>query len=206
METIESQYFDRSLKSFYFWIEENYPPKIALKILKAWMFMCINQGRNERRDGTTVSAHLEGTAKFLYSWGFDYKFIMAALLHDIIEDCPLITLDHIKKISDKDVSNMVDFMSKNITRSHHSYENKVNRWLKTRPHFIFIRLADQFYNIINFTGYRNTDSLRENCYEIIDTLDKADIIIQNRAELQNNYRLIKDLKTLRKMALSHLLD
>ncbi|MFA6995216.1 MAG: hypothetical protein WC249_02270 [Patescibacteria group bacterium] len=64
MKTIESQYIDKSQKSFYFWIRENYPSEIASKILEAWLFMMIYQGRVERRDGTSVSAHLEGTATF----------------------------------------------------------------------------------------------------------------------------------------------
>ncbi|MFA6995215.1 MAG: hypothetical protein WC249_02265 [Patescibacteria group bacterium] len=97
-------------------------------------------------------------------------------------------------------------MSKNMVRYNYTYKSKVNRWLKTRPYFIFIRLADQFYNILNFGGYRNLDSLKENCYEIINTLDQAEGIIKTRVELQSNGLLIDDLKTLRIMALSHLTD
>lgn len=206
MKTIESQYLDRSRESFYFWIKKNYSPKIAVKIQKVWIFMLIYQGRTQRRDGTAVSAHLEGTAKFLHVWGFNYKFIMAALLHDIIEDVPSITIDHLKKTFGKEVSDMVNFMSRNMVKYNYTYESKINRWLKIRPNFIFIRLADQFYNILNFEGYKNNNSLQKNCYEIIDMLDRADVIIQNRIELQNNCRLIDDLKTLRIMALSHLSD
>lgn len=199
--------FDRDRAKFCVWVNHSsHEPEFASQIKDAWLFVRYYQDSALRRDGNSVMSHLEAVAKRVHFWRFDFKFVIAALLHDILEDCSEVTLEDIKKRFGCSVADMVDFMSKNILGNSPNYDHKVSVYLKDHPHFIFLRLADNLHNIINYQSSRSPESLQRNCQKIIELLEIAAQFIKIKPKLQKNRRLLKDLETLKEMALDHLTD
>ncbi len=204
VSNIEASCFEQSKDNFHAWVKKNFSGKNAQNILTAWIFVIKQEPFSKRRDGTLVLSHAEAVAKYLYKWGFDSSYVVAALLHDMVEDAPNVDLALIRKHFGKRVEDMVDFMSKNVLDYDLDYFHKVERFLKLKPNYVFLRLADQFHNVLNYQGYRNYDSLLENCNDILFYLQRAQEIIALNVKLQNNKILINDLAILKFLARSHL--
>ena len=175
--------------NFYLWIINHYLPPDRNEILKAWYLVSKYQGHQFRRDNTPVLFHLEMTAQFMWRWDFPAKYIVAALLHDIVEDCK-INLRYIRKEFGTAVARMVSFMSRNKLSGFPDYDSKVKNWLKKEPKLAFLRLADEWHNLLNFEGYRNLESLHDNCREALQIIKAIETLFNDRDSI--NYAVVEN--------------
>lgn len=106
-----------------------------------------------RVSGEAYICHPVAVATILVELGMDSESIMAALLHDVVEDTD-ITLDQIKKKFGEDVAQMVDGVTKMglvplHTREEQQAENVRKMLLATAKdvRVVIIKLADRLHNM-----------------------------------------------------------
>jgi len=79
-----------------------------------------------------------------------YKIVAAALLHDIVEDCPEWNLSRIEKKYDVDVARLIDYVSKRPKKDFNNEEEQLNfyhsRFVTAPFEFFLIKLADRLHN------------------------------------------------------------
>jgi (p)ppGpp synthase/HD superfamily hydrolase len=64
-----------------------------------------------RAEGVPYITHLIAVAELTASWGCDADTIMAALLHDVVEDTPVV-LSEVREVFGEDVAMLVDGATK----------------------------------------------------------------------------------------------
>lgn len=192
---------EKQYKNFCAWVNDVYSGEAKNQILRAWDLVAKHQGYIFRRDNTLYLDHLEMAACYISRWGFGPSYVQGAILHDIVEDCEEISLAFIHKEFGSFVCKMVSYMSRNKLSGYANYAIKIEAWLKKNPYFIFIRLADQYHNVCNYEGYKSSESKKRNCREIIETVERAEIIIMQHNKLQKNQFLQADLLRLKEIAL-----
>lgn len=117
--------------------------------------------RDKLRDGgEEYFSHLRAVAIILidYLYVFErkdlnipaYQIIAAALLHDMVEDCPKWTLDKILRDYGRDVALLLDYVSKrpksqfkNVSEQRKFYHD---RFITAPIEFFLIKLADRLHN------------------------------------------------------------
>lgn len=114
-----------------------------------WRYKLIEKAYNDAKDafrkkkrdsGERYFEHLRAVTLIVmdYLMISDYIIICAALLHDIIEDCPEWTYERVRKEYGEDIAHWVDWMTK-------PYYKK----LQNAPRIFFIiKLADRLHNMI----------------------------------------------------------
>jgi len=181
--------FVTNSSNFYLWIIDHYLPPERNKILKAWYLVIKYQGHQFRRDNTPVLFHLEMVAQFMWRWDFPANYIVGALLHDIVEDCE-INLRYIREEFGSAVARMVSFISRNKLSGFPDYDLKVKNWLKKEPKLAFLRLANEWHNLLNFEGYRNLESLHNNCRETLQIIKAIETLFNDKNFI--NYVIVKN--------------
>lgn len=123
---------------------------------------CVSAHEGQKRcSGEPYSCHPFAVACILASLGMDTESIVAALLHDVVEDTP-VTLDEIAKDFGKNVANLVDGVTKLgkipvSTKEQQQAENvrKMLIAMSEDIRVIIIKLADRLHNL------RTIDALPE---------------------------------------------
>jgi len=107
-----------------------------------------------RETGDRYFEHLRAVALILieYLRVEDYRLIVAALLHDIVEDIPSWTIDRVRVEFDDEVALLVEWITKPSVEEFPSKEerNKVyyNRFRFAPREFFIIKLADRLHNLM----------------------------------------------------------
>ena len=106
-----------------------------------------------RASGKPFIMHPLTVADILADWRFDTPSIVAALLHDVVEDTP-VTLEQIRQTFGGDIAHLVDGLSKigrleGIDRQEREAENFRKLLLAASKDWrvIFIKLADRLHNM-----------------------------------------------------------
>lgn len=121
----------------------------------------------EREDGSRYFEHLRAVALILidYVRVKDYELIIAALLHDIVEDVPSWTVERVREDFGDRVAFLVDYVTK---PSKAEYENKSERErvyhfrFRSAPRaVILLKLADRLHNLMTLASCSKEKRLRK---------------------------------------------
>ncbi|MBR3738296.1 MAG: bifunctional (p)ppGpp synthetase/guanosine-3',5'-bis(diphosphate) 3'-pyrophosphohydrolase, partial [Eubacterium sp.] len=133
-------------------VKEN-PSYDSEKIEKAYSLARDAHKDQRRRSGEPYIMHPVAVAKILFEMGMDNECIIAALLHDVVEDTEY-TLDYIGKNFGNDVALLVDGVTKLgqiplSTREEIQAENirKMFIAMNQDVRVIIIKLADRLHNM-----------------------------------------------------------
>ncbi|HKJ22524.1 MAG TPA: RelA/SpoT family protein, partial [Gammaproteobacteria bacterium] len=128
------------------------PEQIA-EVHQAYLFGARAHQGQQRRSGEPYISHPLAVAKILAELRMDYKSIMAAILHDVIEDTPTAKEQLVKEFG-KEVAQLVDGVSK-LTQI--QFESRLEaqaenfrKMLLAMAHdirVIIIKLADRLHNM-----------------------------------------------------------
>lgn len=123
------------------------------KIHEAYVYAVSEHSGQKRRDGSDYATHAIASAQICVEMGLDEDSVIAALLHDIIEDTEN-TYDNIVKKFGKTVADLVDGVSK-LTRVQYTskeeeqMENmrKMLMAMSRDIRVILIKIADRLHNM-----------------------------------------------------------
>lgn len=123
------------------------------KIDRAYQFARKSHGDQKRRSGVPYILHPVSVAYILVELGMDTDSIVAALLHDVVEDTP-VGLEEIKKMFGAEVANLTDGVTKlgripYSSREEQQAENlrKMLIAMADDIRVIIIKLADRLHNM-----------------------------------------------------------
>ncbi len=134
-------------------LEENSPGADLARIRRAFDFAVTAHEGQKRRDGSPYVTHAIAAAKIAGEMGLDDESIMAALLHDVLEDTDT-THEELEKEFGSDVADIVEGVTK-LTRVQYStleetqMENlrKMLMAMAKDIRVILIKLADRLHNM-----------------------------------------------------------
>jgi (p)ppGpp synthase/HD superfamily hydrolase len=90
--------------------------------------------------------HLDDVVEVMKRFGFSGKYIVAAILHDIIEDCAL-SYNKVKKHFGVEVAEMVYCVTDELGRDREEKKRKTLPKTASNPDAIILKLADRIANI-----------------------------------------------------------
>ncbi|MBI4101398.1 MAG: HD domain-containing protein [Candidatus Nealsonbacteria bacterium] len=108
----------------------------------------------ERDNGGRYFEHLRAVALILidYLRVKNHTLIMAALLHDIVEDIPSWTVERVRAEFGDEVALLVDYLSKPTKKEFSSDKERLavyrNRFQNAPREFFLIKLADRLHNLL----------------------------------------------------------
>jgi len=169
------------------------PDDIAL-VEKAYQFSKKAHDGQFRKSGEPYISHPVAVAKLLAKWHLDAHALMAALLHDVVEDTPA-TKQEVGELFGKPVAELVDGVSKLDriefqTEAHAQAENfrKMLLAMARDVRVILIKLADRLHNM------RTLDSMvAEKRKRIAKETLEIYAPIANRLGLNSVYQELADL-------------
>lgn len=103
--------------------------------------------------------HLKDVTRILEQFGFVNEYIIAGILHDVIEDCN-ISYNKIKTAFGEDVAEMVYAVTDPKGRSRKEKKAKVYDDIRAYPKSIIVKLADRIANMQNSIIQRKKDKLK----------------------------------------------
>ena len=155
-------------------LEDYLPPERSAKVEEAYLYSKNAHSGQTRASGKPYIQHPVAVADILADWHADTPSLVAALLHDVVEDTA-ITLDQIQKHFGKDISGMVDGLSK-IERLH-----AINRDIREAESFrklllaaasdwrvVFIKLADRLHNMRTLSSISGPEKRRRIARETLE--------------------------------------
>ena len=169
------------------------PDDVAL-VEKAYQFSKSAHAGQFRKSGEPYISHPVAVAKLLAKWHLDAQALMAALLHDVVEDTPA-TKQQVSEQFGKPVAELVDGVSKLDriefqTEAHAQAENfrKMLLAMARDVRVILIKLADRLHNM------RTLDSMAaEKRKRIAKETLEIYAPIANRLGLNSVYQELDDL-------------
>ncbi|MHB1232124.1 MAG: RelA/SpoT family protein [Burkholderiales bacterium] len=169
------------------------PDDVAL-VEKAYLFSKTAHEGQFRKSGDPYISHPVAVAKLLAKWHLDAQALMAALLHDVVEDTPA-TKQQVSEQFGKPVAELVDGVSKLDriefqTEAHAQAENfrKMLLAMARDVRVILIKLADRLHNM------RTLDSMAtEKRKRIAKETLEIYAPIANRLGLNSVYQELDDL-------------
>ncbi len=115
--------------------------------------------RDKKRDGgERYFEHIRAVALILidYLRVKDHRLIIAALLHDIVEDCPSWTVDRVRLEFDEQVALLVEYMTKPSEKEFPDKKDRAEayhlRFERASRDFFLIKLADRLHNVLTLWG------------------------------------------------------
>ncbi len=131
-----------------------YNPQVNESLIqKAYIFSKAGHGNQKRHSGDLYFSHPLAVAEILVDLKLDEASIVAALLHDIVEDTE-ITLDEIEKGFGEQIAKLVDGVTKlgkieSISTSERVAENfrKLTLAMSEDIRVLLIKLADRLHNM-----------------------------------------------------------
>ncbi len=134
-------------------LETYLPPEQVRAVYDAYLFSADAHVNQKRLSGEPYIYHPIAVARLLSSMRLDYKCLMAAILHDVIEDTAT-AKDQLTEIFDKEIADLVDGVTK---LTHLDFESKAEAQAAsfrkmmlamTRDiRVILIKLADRLHNM-----------------------------------------------------------
>ncbi len=136
-------------------VHKNYSEEEAGLIEKAYYFAYEAHSGQKRKSGEDYIIHPVAVAKILMSFGMDSQSVIAALLHDVVEDTP-VTSEDVKKQFGATVALLVEGVTKlgkvpleNKNKEEQQAENlrKLLLAMSEDIRVIIIKLADRLHNM-----------------------------------------------------------
>ena len=136
-------------------VRKNYSAEEADLIEKAYYFAYEAHNGQKRKSGEDYIIHPVAVAKILIGFGMDAQSVIAALLHDVVEDTP-VTEEDVKKLFGATVALLVDGVTKlgkvpleNKNKEEQQAENlrKLLLAMSEDIRVIIIKLADRLHNM-----------------------------------------------------------
>jgi GTP pyrophosphokinase len=134
-------------------VRETYSEAEANKIDEAFAFAFNAHNGQLRKSGEAYIIHPIAVAKILIGFGMDYQSVIAALLHDVVEDTP-VTSEDVKKLFGEQVALLVEGVTKLgkvplASREEQQAENlrKLLLAMSEDIRVIIIKLADRLHNM-----------------------------------------------------------
>ena len=132
---------------------ETYPEEEARKIEQAFTYAYSAHNGQLRKSGEAYIIHPVAVAKILIGFGMDYQSVIAALLHDVVEDTP-VTSEEVKRLFGETVALLVEGVTKLgkvplASREEQQAENlrKLLLAMSEDIRVIIIKLADRLHNM-----------------------------------------------------------
>ena len=92
-------------------VRDSFSPAEAALVEKAYYFAYENHKGQRRRSGEAYIIHPVAVSKILLDFGMDSQSVIAALLHDVVEDTP-VTAEEVHRMFGADVSLLVEGVTK----------------------------------------------------------------------------------------------
>jgi len=134
-------------------IKKEYSEEETQQVLKAYQYAKEQHKDQRRYSGEPYIMHPVAVARILFELGMDYQSVIAALLHDTVEDTNT-SLDDVKNMFGEDVANLVDGVTKLGKVPLSTYEERqaenVRKMLIAMSQdirVIIIKLADRLHNM-----------------------------------------------------------
>ena len=111
-----------------------------------------------REDGQRYFEHLRAVALILidYMRIDDHELIIAALLHDIVEDIPSWTIGRVREGYGNRVAKLVDYLTKPAKSHYPNKEERISvyhrRFRKAPREFFLIKLSDRLHNLLTLAA------------------------------------------------------
>lgn len=126
---------------------------------KAYLCAKSAHAGQRRASGEPYIMHPLAVALTLTLYRFDETTLVAGLLHDVVEDCPDVTIKQIRKEFGEEVASIVEGVTK-ITQMHFSTKEEaaveyIRRMILAMAHdvrVIFVKLADRVHNLHTLHG------------------------------------------------------
>ena len=134
-------------------VKENFTEAEAALVEKAYYYAYAAHAGQKRKSGEAYIMHPVAVAKILLSFGMDYQSVIAALLHDVVEDTP-VTSEEVKKLFGASVAFLVEGVTKLgkvplQSQEEQQAENlrKLLLAMSEDIRVIIIKLADRLHNM-----------------------------------------------------------
>ena len=141
---------------------------------KAYVFAMKAHGTQKRESGDPFFSHPVEVAGILTEFRFDHITIIAALLHDTVEDTD-VTIDDIERIFGKDVASIVDGVTKIsklklLSESEEQAENfrKLVVAMSNDIRVLFVKLADRLHNMQTLKYVKSQERRQRIAKETLD--------------------------------------
>jgi len=140
----------------------------------------------ERASGERYFEHLRAVAIILidYLRIKDHVIIIAALLHDIVEDIPSWTIERVRAEFGDEVALLVDYLSKPSASDFPSNEERdkvyILRFQNAPRKAVLIKLADRLHNLLTMWGFsleRKAKKIEETKRHYLPLAEKHIILI-----------------------------
>ena len=151
-----------------------FSPEEAMIIEKAFQFSLASHGDQLRKSGEPYIIHPISVAKILIGFGMDCQSVVAALLHDVVEDTP-VTSEEVRRLFGADVQHLVDGVTKLgkvplANKEEQQAENlrKLLLAMSEDIRVIIIKLADRLHNMrtLKFVGDQKRRDISKETIEI----------------------------------------
>ncbi len=135
---------------------KDYHPEADLDLInRAYEFAITAHQGQKRLSGAPVTTHILAVAKIIVDWKLDSASIVAALLHDVVEDTS-IKVEDIKGVFGEEIAELVDGLTRvsrvRLRGSNNSQfiENLRKMFLAMSRDLrvVFIKLADRYHNML----------------------------------------------------------
>ncbi len=174
---------------------ETYMPKDQIReVYRAYLYSAEAHNGQYRKSGESYVFHPIAVAYILADMFLDHKCIMAALLHDVIEDTDIGKLE-ITQVFDAEIAELVDGVTKltqanfkNRVEAQAANMDKVLLAMTQDIRVILIKLADRLHNMRTL-GYMEPQKMRRIAKETLDIYGP----IANRLGLNSIYLELEDL-------------
>jgi len=131
--------------------------------------MCIENGYS-RHDGSHYYHHLVDVAQVLLNFGIrDEDTIVAAILHDYIEDVPGVTKKFVETMFNKNIAEMVQLLSKKKGINYKKDDKAMNEYLDgifKNEGACLVKTADRIHN---FSSMREDTSIKHKKLQVENT-------------------------------------
>ena len=165
------------------------------EIKKAYEYAEAKHSGVFRGTGEPYICHALRVAKLVTEWGFESDVIMAALLHDVVEDCD-IPLSEIEKLFGTNVSKIVDavtalsdrdFTDQTLTKAQKDLLSDARLQEKMDEKALYVKIADRIDNLNTLSGVKEEKRIPkaehtreiiipmarlENAYHFVDVLEE----------------------------------
>ena len=142
-------------------------------VMKAYEYAKLMHKDQKRKSGEPYIMHPVNVAIILADLDMDVETIIAALLHDVVEDTPA-TYDDVKNMFSEDIANIVDGVTKLNKLNYKSSEDfqaenlrKMILAMNNDIRVIIVKLADRLHNLRTLE-YMNEEKQKQKAKETIE--------------------------------------
>lgn len=165
-------------------------------IKKACEYAAAKHSGMLRGTGEPYICHPLRVAKLVTEWGFESDVIMAAMLHDVVEDCDT-PLSEIEEMFGTNVANIVDavtalsdrdFTDHTLTKAQRDLLSDARLQQKMNDKALYVKIADRIDNLKTLSGVKEAK-------RILKAEHTREIIVP-MARLENAYHFVDVLEVL----------